>query len=75
METRSWMRKRTKLAGMKEMAKITQMDTTTSVEVVALQINTHAGRRGVGSEEGSLRWRLRSHGLGSFRRFPSATAS
>lgn len=35
--TLSWMRKRTKLAGMKDMAKITQMDTTTSVEVVALQ--------------------------------------
>ncbi len=31
------MRKRTKLAGMKDMAKITQIDTTTSVEVVALQ--------------------------------------
>lgn len=37
--TRSWMRKRTKLAGMKDMAKITQMDTTTSVEVVALWLN------------------------------------
>ena len=38
MLTRSWMRKRTKLAGMKDMAKITQMDTTTSVELDALEM-------------------------------------
>lgn len=36
--TLSWMRKRTKLAGMKDMANMTQMDTTTSVDVVALWV-------------------------------------
>lgn len=37
--TLSWIRKRTKLAGMKDMAKITQMDTTTSVELAALWLS------------------------------------
>lgn len=35
--TRSWIRKTTKLAGTKDMAKITQMDTRTSTEVVTLE--------------------------------------
>lgn len=34
--TRSWIRKTTKLAGTKDMAKITQMETRTSTEVVIL---------------------------------------
>lgn len=34
--TRSWIRKTTKLAGTKDMAKITQMETRTSTEVVTL---------------------------------------
>lgn len=36
--TRSWIRKTTKLAGTKDMAKITQMETRTSTEVVTLEI-------------------------------------
>lgn len=35
--TRSWIRKTTKLAGTKDMAKITQMETRTSTEVVTLE--------------------------------------
>lgn len=45
------MRKRTKLAGMKDMAKITQMDTTTSVEDVALWLN---GGKQIGKLSGKL---------------------
>lgn len=41
--TRSWMRKTTKLAGMKDMAKITQMDTSTSTEVVTLETDQQEG--------------------------------
>lgn len=36
--TRSWMRNTTKLAGTKDMAKMTQMDTKTSTEVVTLEV-------------------------------------
>lgn len=38
--TRSWMRKTTKLAGTKDMAKMTQMDTRTSTEVVTLEMKS-----------------------------------
>lgn len=37
------MRKTTKLAGTKDMAKITQMDTSTSTEVVTLETNEQEG--------------------------------
>ena len=60
MLTRSWMRKRTKLAGIKDMAKITQMDTTTSVEVVALKTNTE--ERGNKKREGESERKRRREG-------------
>ena len=37
LDTLSWMRKTTKLAGTKDMAKITQMDTRQSTDVVILR--------------------------------------
>lgn len=39
------MRKTTKLAGTKDMAKITQMDTRTSTEVVTLETDRSTGKK------------------------------
>lgn len=45
--TLSWMRKTTKLAGTKDMAKITQMETSTSTDVVILG----GGRQSEGGDD------------------------
>lgn len=63
------MRKTTKLAGTKDMAKITQMETSTSTDVVILVENFPKGEKGIPTEVPARRW------VGAILTAPPATAA